>query len=676
MKFSFEWLKKLTKNQKSPKEIADLLTMHFAETTVEKNKGRAVLNVDILANRVADASSHLGLAREISAITNKHFSYPLVSIKEGRERTSKYLKINIASKNCSSYLARIIKGIKVKPSPLWLQKRLKDCGLRPINNIVDATNYIMLEIGQPLHVFDYDKVDPGQSRKNIIIRSARAQEKITTLENKEYQLFPEVTVIADSHKLLALGGIKGGKTAQVSKTTCNIILESANFSGVNIRRVSKKLGLVTDASIRFEHNLQPALSRYALDKVAALIKQIAGGEVLKGVNGKLPKQKSILIPLKQEDWQKQLGVNIPTTKAIRYLKLLGFIVKDKKKYILVTPPPYRNDIKIKEDVIGEIFRLFGVDKLAPVFPKEIITLPSRNEFWQFRQEVKEWLMSDNLDEIQTYSFISQKDKQKMGIGNTAEILNPTSETMRYLRPSLLPNLLKAVSFNSHWRELLGFFEIGNIYHQEGKKFQERFSLGIVLYSANKKNNLFYQVRGIIDDLLSRWGVDPDDYEIEEIVSSNKNVKLGMQSGGTIKTNNHDLVVYGIPSQKLLNDYKIKGSVSWAEIDLPSLFKLVRAEVNYEPLPKYPAIIRDISLLAPGNIPVGKIMETIQLVTPRLLEDMDLFDVYEGDKSFLSQKSLAFHLRFRSSTHTLANEEVDQVMAKIKKALLKINCKIR
>ena len=679
MKFSFEWIKSITKTQKSASEIASLLTMHFAETTTEKNGKRFVLNVDILANRVADASSHLGLAREISAILNKKFTYPPIKIKEEKEEAKNCLKITIKSNNCHSYLARVIKDVRVKPSPLWLQKRLRDCGLRPINNIVDASNYVMLETGQPLHAFDYDKVDKGLTKKNIIIRSAKPKEKITTLENKSYSLFPEATIIADSNSPLALAGIKGGKIAEVDSSTKNIILESANFSGVNVRRTSKRLGLVTDASIRFEHNLQISLSEYALDRVAELIQQIGGGKILKGRIGKESKKKPLIIPLKQDDWQKQLGINISSTKAIRYLTMLGFIVKNKQKYILVTPPPYRNDIKIKEDVIGEIFRLSGVNELLPVFPKEEISLPPRNEFWQFRQEIKKWLMSDKLDEIQTYSFISDKDKHNINTSDLIEVMNPTSETMRYLRPSLIPNLLKTISLNSHWREHLGFFEIGNVYYKEKNKFREKFNLSIGLYSGTKSNVLFYQMRGIIEDLLSRWGVASDDYDIKEIPSGNYYhfwFGSGFKSGAILQVNNKTVAIYGIPSRKIANDYKIKGTTFLAEIDLPLLFQLVNSEIDYEPLPKYPAIIRDISLLVHEDVPIGAIMETIQLASPKYLEDIDLFDIYEGDKSLSSKKSLAFHLRFRSLNHTLTSKEIDKAMENIKKALLKINCQIR
>jgi len=439
MKFSYNWLKDLLKFKETPEKLADILTMYFAETTV-KHYGknlllRPVLDVELLSNQVAEASGHLGLAREISAILGKKFIfersektrfyerseqaliYPKINLKEKNIPAKDFLNIKIKDKNCNYYLARLLQGVKVKESPKWLKDTLADCGVRSINNIVDAANYVMLETGQPLHVFDFGKISNKLAaankkvKKEIIIRQAKKNEKITTLENETYDLDENIMLIADNKNPLALAGIKGGKIAGISKNTTNIVLESANFNGVNIRLTSKKLSLRTDASWRFEHNIPLEIVDYAIDRLAQLIQEIAGGDILKGKAGqRISRKEKILIPIKWKNWEKFLGWPIERKKIIHYLSLLGFSTQERKDYFLISPPPFRNDIKIKEDVMGEVARLYGIDKIDSIIPQEILTLPLQNEFFEFREQIKDWLKGCNLEEVYNYSFISEKDK--------------------------------------------------------------------------------------------------------------------------------------------------------------------------------------------------------------------------------------------------------------------------
>src|SRR5680860_56570 len=415
MKFSYNWLKDLLKFKESPEKLAGILTMYFAETTVKYYGKRPVLDVELLSNQVAEASGHLGLAREIGAILGKKFIYPKINLKEKNLVAKNLLDIKIKSPNCNCYLARVIQGIKIKESPKWLKDALADCGVRSINNIVDAANYVMLETGQPLHTFDFDKICSTKSKntnkKEIIIRQAKKNEKITTLEDEVYDLNEDITVIADNESSLSLAGIKGGKKSGISKNTTNIILESANFNGVNIRFSSKKLGLRTDASWRFEHNLPVDLTDYAVDRLAQLIQEVAGGNILKGKVGQgIFEEKKVLIPIKWESWEKFLGWSIKKKEIIHYLSLLGFSFQQKKDYLLVSPPCFRNDIRIKEDVMGEVARLYGIDKVDSVMPQEVLSIPLHNEFFEFRKQVKDWLKGYNLEEVYNYSFISEQDK--------------------------------------------------------------------------------------------------------------------------------------------------------------------------------------------------------------------------------------------------------------------------
>lgn len=695
MKFSYNWLKDLLKFKESPEKLANILTMYFAETTVKHyskndalhNNKRPVLEVDLLSNQVAQASGHLGLAQEIGAILGKKFTYPKPYVKEKNLPAKNFLNIKINTTNCNYYLARVVQGIRVKESPKWLKDRLIDCGLRPINNIVDAANYVMLETGQPLHVFDFDKINAktGRAAKNsdkktIIVRQAKENEKITTLENRTYTLDKNVMVVADDKDALALAGIKGGKKAGVSKNTTNIVLESANFNSINIRSTSKKLGLKTDASWRFEHNLAPELIDYAIDRLAQLIKKIAGGDILNGKVGKgVSKEEKIIIPIKWENWEKFLGWKIKKRQIIRYLSLLGFSLQQRKNYLLVSPPCFRNNIEIKEDVMGEVARLHGIDKVVSVLPRENIVIPSKNDFWEFREKIKDWLRGYNLEEVYNYSFISEKDRdilpnkwqQKL-----IEIENPTSALTKYLRPTLLVNFLKNINYNFRFVDRIRFFEIGKYYLEDKKKFKEYFVFSGVLARKEKSNrsSLFYQTKGIIEDLFSRFGIDKHDYTLRSLEDTEYSLLL--EQGAALYKNKDLIGVFGTPKKEFLKKYDCEGNVVFWEIKLFPLLKLIDEEREFQPLPKYPAVIRDISFIISQNILIDKILNIFQKTVPAYLEDVDLFDIYTGKNLPSGTKSLSFHLVFRAKDHTLKKQEVDKEMKKIYKALKGIGAEIR
>ena len=684
MKFSYNWLKDLLKFKESPEKLADILTMYFAETIVKYYGKRPVLDVELLSNQVAEASGHLGLARETGAILGKIFIYPKINLKEKNLAAKDLLDIKIKSSNCNCYLARVIQGIKIKESPKWLEDALADCGVRSINNIVDAANYVMLETGQPLHTFDFDKIcskSTDINKKEIIIRQAKKNEKITTLEDEVYDLNEDIMVIADNESSLSLAGIKGGKKSGISTNTTNIILESANFNGVNIRSSSKKLGLRTDASWRFEHNLPLDLTGYAVDRLAQLIQEVAGGNILKGKVGQdIFKEKKELIPIKWENWEKFLGWSIKKKEIIYYLSLLGFSLQQKKDYILVSPPCFRNDVKIKEDVMGEVARLYGIDKVDSVMPQEVLTIPLHNEFFEFRKQVKDWLKGYNLEEVYNYSFISEQDKnilpnewqQKL-----IEIENPTSALTKYLRPTLLVNFLKNINYNFRFVDKIRFFEIGKSYFKDKKNLKEFFVLSGTLAQKEKSNNLsilLYEAKGIIEDLFNKFGIDKDNYGFKSL--ENTEYSLLLEQGTAIYKNKDLIGVIGNPKKGLLKEYDCEGSSVFWEIKLLPLLEIVKEEREFQPLPKYPAIIRDISFIISQNILVDKILNVIQEASPLNLEDVDLFDVYIGKNLKSGTKSLSFHLTFRSKGHTLKNEEVDKEMEKVYKGLKNIGAEIR
>ena len=683
MKFSYNWLKDLLKFKEMPEKLADILTMYFAETTVKYHGKRPVLDVELLSNQVAVASGHLGLAREIGAILGKNFIYPKINLKEKNIFAKDLLNIKIKDQNCNYYLARLLQGVKVKESPKWLKDALADCGVRSVNNIVDVANYVMLETGQPLHVFDFDKICAKSTvvnKKEIIIRQAKKNEKITTLENEIYDLDENIMLIADNKNPLALAGIKGGKIAGVSKDTTNIVLESANFNGVNIRSTSKKLSLRTDASWRFEHNIPLEIVDYAIDRLAQLIQELAGGDILKRkAEQRISKAEKILIPIKWENWEKFLGWSIKKKEVIHYLSLLGFSIQERKDYFLISLPPFRNDIKIKEDVMGEVARLYGIDKIDSILPQEILVLSLQNEFWEFREKIKDWVKGYNLEEVYNYSFISEKDKdilpnkwqQKL-----IEIQNPTSALTKYLRPTLLINFLKNINYNFSFADKIRFFEIGKTYLKDNKNLKEYFVFSGVLAQKEKSDDssIFYQAKGIIEDLFNRFGIDRDNYSFKSLEGTEYSLLL--EQGAAIYKNKNLIGAMGNPQKDILKKYDCEGKSVFWEIKLLPLLEIIKGEREFQLLPKYPAIIRDISFIIAQNVLVDEILSVIQNVSPVNLEDVDLFDIYAGKNLLSGTKSLSFHLTFRADDYTLKNKEVDKEMEKIYKVLRSIGAKIR
>jgi phenylalanyl-tRNA synthetase beta chain len=679
MKFSYSWLKELVKFKESPEKLAELLTLYLAETNVFFRGKRAVLDVDLLPNRVADASGHLGLAREISAILGKKFNYPQPKFKEEKRTTKSCITITLKSPYCRRYVARNIWHVKVKSSSQWLKERLEDCGLRPINNIVDTANYVMLLTGQPLHVFDFQKISFNkQKKKEIIIRQAKKGEQIITLERQSYKLKESNLLICDREKPLALAGIKGGLATEVDKDTQSIIIESANFDGANIHLTSKELGLKTDASWRFEHHLDPDLATYAVDILAQIIQQVAGGEILKGkIDAINYSSRKIVIPINFKTWEKMLGWSISRGEIIKKLKLLGFSLVERKTYLLVNPPLYRNDIENAEDVIGEIARLQGFNQIPSLSPKEKVILPAKNDFWEFKEKIKDWLKIYHLEEVYNYSLISKKDIEildKDWQGKLIALDNPISDLFCYLQPTLLLNFLKNIKANFRFVDKLKFFEIGKIYDWDIKEKEETVFGGILARKEKiLKHPLFYEAKGIIEGLLTDLGIDKDNYSIKPIEKTEYSSIL--EKGMAFYVKNQLLGVLAMPQKNFLKKYDVEGEVAFWEIKLLTLMDLEQAEREYEPLPQYPAAIRDVSFIIKKDILIDKILKTIQEST-LYLEDADLFDIYEGENLPSGKQSLSFHLIFRSSEKTLKAEEIDKEMKKIYKVLQQLGATIR
>ncbi|MDD4531666.1 MAG: phenylalanine--tRNA ligase subunit beta, partial [Candidatus Pacebacteria bacterium] len=493
MTVSYNWLQSYFKSPlPKPEKLAEILTMHsFEVESIEKKGSDYVLNIDVLPDRAGDCLSHMGIARELSVLLDKKMTVPSFKLKESKKKIKDYLSVKVESKDCLRYTARVLTNVKVKPSPKWLKERLEACGQNSINNVVDATNYIMLEMGQPLHAFDYEKTG-----KEIIVRKARKGEKLLTLSDKEYVLDENTLLIADSKKALALAGIKGGKSAEITEKTETIVLESANFNHKLISQTARKLNLRTDASIRFENNIDPNLTEEAIDRVAALIADLSGAEIVSGrIDSYKDKLKPWTIKLKLSDVNRLIGVDIPKTEMVKILGKLGFGVKVAGEIMTVKVPTFRQDVIIPEGVIEEIGRVYGYDKVPldlPCFSEPAIR--NNDIFWQ--NKAKDYMKELGFTEAYNYSFIGDEEEAVFGLKGI-EISNPVSNYYKYLRTTTIPQMAKIVKENSKFFKELKVFELGKVFSPEEK----------MVLSGTVLGENFASAKGSLNELFDKLGVE-------------------------------------------------------------------------------------------------------------------------------------------------------------------------
>ncbi|MFA5386368.1 MAG: phenylalanine--tRNA ligase subunit beta [Candidatus Paceibacterota bacterium] len=644
MKFSYTLLKKLVPGLKNKQQVIDALNMHAFEAA---DLGKDTIDVSIYPNRFSDAASHFGLAQELSAILNLELKLPKTKLQKSVKNSKKF-SVTIRDKNlCPRYIGQYFENVKVGQSPKWMQDILKNCGLRPINNIVDITNYVMLEIGEPMHAFDYDKLTSG----SIIIRRAEKGEKIITLDNEAYKLDSDVLVIADSKNPLAIAGIKGGKKAEITKDTKRIILEAANFDGVNIYKTHKAIGLVTDAAVRFSHNISSVLPVLAINRGRELLEEIADakpGEMIDVLAKSIAKK---VIRFDVEKFNKLIGVKSDATKIIDILKRLGFniVLNSRTKLpdsFLVEVPPVRTDVEIFEDLAEEVARIIGYNNLRALPPYVHLSPSGFEDEIVLKDKIRNILMGLGLDEVYNYSFSSQK--------NGVELLNPIAEDKKYLRPSLISLLAQNITDNFRFLNEVKIFEIGKVFTGNKNAVKETLYLGLAVGHKNKKvQETFSELKGMIEELFKRIGLVDFTFgegkDRVEIYSNNE----------TIGWAEHEK------------------NANIAEMNLEKILEFVEEEFEYEPLSKFPAATRDISVLVKSSARIGDIMQEIESVDPILINDIDLIDEYEGEHFEENKKSLTFRIVFQHKDRTLTDKEVDEKMARIHSVLSdKFNAQIR
>ncbi len=652
MKFSYNFLQSFFKEKlPSPEELGEILMMHFFEVEeVKKIEEDYVLDIDILSNRAGDCFSHTGVAREIAAITGMKFEEPEVKIKEKGEDIAERIEVDVRSA-CKRYMLRAVDNVTVKSSPIYIQKRLRACGVNPINNIVDAANYVMLETGQPLHVFDADKIEG----EKISVRYARKREKIVTLDEKRHELNDNILLIADELSPLGIAGIKGGIVPEIDKETKRVYIESANFDSVTIRRGSNDLKIRTDASLRFEHGLSTEFTKIALDRVVQLITEVAGGDLLKGVIDYYPeKEKEKEINFDIDELRKVLGTEISIKEVEKILRALDFKIQRGGSKFFVTVPFFRVDVSIKEDVFEEIGRIYGYENIKPIVPEKEIVPAEENIDLFIANECKDILKNTGLNEAYSYSFINEEASLYFKKDELIEMEKPVSLEFKYLRPSLLLNLFKFLAENEKNYSHASLFEIGSIFKRKEGVFFEEKVISVVLLGDD-----FYRAKGVVDVFLKNITGETAIYKKKDGVSL-----LDYNKTADVVINNVVVGVIGEICPKLKKHMKIKGSVFGVELSFEKIKSFYKETKTYEEILRFPPVLRDLAVLVPEKTEYEEVLKKMTKEGGSLLRRIELFDTYEGKEIPQGTKSFAFRLIFQSKSKTLSSEEVNKTQEKI------------
>ena len=695
MKFSYNWLSEYLEKKLSSSEMVDLLTMHaFEVESMEKFGQDYVLDIKILPNRAHDCMSYIGVAKELAAISGSKFVPPKMNFAEDKKIKAKdFILVEVPAKElCPRYSMRVATEIKMGQSPKWMQERLQACGLRPISNIVDITNYVMLETGQPLHAFDLDKLESAISNfqfpiskqipnsksqtKKIIVRRAVDGEEITTIEGKKYKLNQNNLVIADEKVAIGIAGIKGGQGPEIDEKTKIVAIESANFEPTNIRRTSKAFVLRTDASTRFENGLDPELTAMALERCVSLIEEIANGRVAEDLVDIYPNKVKPRKILADVQWMQELiGLPIKAQEMIDILKkfeiFAKILKKEKKTFIEAAVPSSRLDLVAQEDIAEEIARIMGYDKIPATVPSGILIPAVKEDNLIYEDKIKDILVGAGWSEAQNYSFISDEDKKIFKTFKAVEIRNPFSQDQKHLRTTLIINLVKNIKENLKYFDNIRLFEVGHVFSMVDTKPTElNVKIAAVVVNKNTKKPAegLFELKGLINILTEKLGIDgiwfddaisgdPPQYWLtfthplrRAIVRTDK-----MAFGGVGEIN-----------QTILDALGIKEQISFFELNLPDLVGLATEERAYRPPSKYPAIIRDLAISVEQTTKIESVLNIIETAGGELLQDTDIFDIYEGLAG--NKKSLAFRLIYQSDERNLTDEEVNKLQEKIIKAI--------
>ncbi|MHA4988342.1 phenylalanine--tRNA ligase subunit beta [Cetobacterium somerae] len=644
------------------------------EYRVYKKLNDVIFELEITPNR-PDCLSYIGIAREIAAYYGRKIKCPEFESKKIIESINTgHIDVRIEDKErCKRFSGKVIKNIKVQESPEWLKNRLISMGLKPINNVVDATNYILFECNQPLHAYDLTKIND----RKIVVRKALNGEKIVTLDGVERELNKGELIIADAEKPLGIAGIMGGESSKVTEETTEIFLECAYFTPENIRKTSKELGLSSDSSYRFERGLDIENTAEVLERAADLISQLTGGEVLEGCIDKyIEKYEKIEIPLNIEKLRKFMGKNIEIDVVGKILTNLGINIKTlNSTTIIATPPSYRGDLTRTADLYEEIIRMYGFDNIENKMPEENIRPGVKDSMTVVVDEAKEILAKLGLQEVINYSFISKDAIKILGITEpTLEITNPISDDMAVMRPTLIYSLLSNVRDNLNRNQNdLRFFEVSRVFTpKEDGLANETLRASIALAGKTFKTLWdpkpeamdFYTLKGFVEKFLEYMGVTR--YQLDR--SEDNNFHPGRSAD--IRIGKVKIGTFGEIHPELAENMDIKRERAYvAELDLTTLLNYRAKKVKYERIVKYPEVTRDLAVVLDRDVLVGKMLEDIKK-SSNLIESVAIFDVYQGEKIEADKKSVAISIVLRKKDGTLEESDINITVDKILKLIAK------
>ena len=623
-----------------------------------------IIDFEITPNR-PDCLSIEGLGRETAVSLGKEFKNPRKNLDELKiedKREIEGLKVDITAPDlCYRYIARVVKNVKIGPSPEWMVRRLKACGVRSINNIVDITNYVMLELGQPMHAFDINSIEG----KHITVRRAKENEKIITLDEQERVLGEDNLVIADDKKAVAIAGVMGGLNSEIENDTKTVVFESAVFNGGSVRKTAKKVGLRTESSSRFEKGLSAENALRAINRAVELVELLGAGEPINEKIDVYPtKQKINKIKLDVEKINSLLGINISKEEMIEILDKLEIKVEND----IAIAPYFRMDLEFVADLAEEIVRFYGYDKLETTLIKADTTLGVRNKEQKIEKKIKEILVDSGFSEIYTYGFVSSGDLEKSKIKeevikNAITIMNPLSDEYKLMRPTTIPSMMQILALNNNKKnQSAKLFDLSRSYRNVNNEVEndevplQENILTIGMYGDDVD---FYTLKGIIENALEVSNINR--YEIEK---ETKNESYHPGRCANIKVGIDVIATLGEVHPEVLGNYDIEKRAYLAEVNVTKLVKYSKANKKYVEVPKFPAVERDIAVIVDENVEVGQIEKIIVKKSKKLLESAKLFDIYRDEKIGENKKSVAFSLIFRNKNKSLSDEEINPIMEAI------------
>ena len=674
-----------------------------------------VYEFELTANR-ADCFSMVGLSREFGIMTNQKALFPVIMVNETGESIEGKASVAIEAHDlCTRFTSRLVTNVTIEPSPLWMQNRLRNSGIRPINNVVDVTNYVMLELGQPMHAYDYDCV----ADHTLIARRAKAGETLTTLDGNERELDESMLIIADTKGPIGVAGVMGGLTSEVTDKTTNVLFEAAVFNGPSIRRTSKVLGMRSEASGRFERGVNHKYTAYAIDRAAQLLQQICPScKVSVGVIDVYPEPvEQRTVTFTAEQINDYLGTSIEKDRMIDILTKLEFGITESGDTIEALVPTWRDDVTGMPDIAEEVARIVSYDNIAPTTPVAVLSSGGMTPKKALTKEVTHYLAHAGLSQIITFSFMHKDGLANMMLPEgdsrytAIPILNPISEEFPYMRTTLVPAVIEAAKRNiAQQNKDLWLFETANVYEPKALPLTEvpherPMACGLMMgkvteaaWNQAQRDTDFYDVKGVVDGLLAKLGLaEPlNKATYKDPIQSNTNATHllnkynlnvadiqpssesyyhpGVSAHYTV--NGVTIANYGELHPQVVKNFDLSGKVYMFEIDLEAVLSIIVPPFRYQSFSKFPGTSRDLAIVAPVSVTSGDIVALIKEHGGEYLESVSIFDVYEGEHIEAGYRSLAYNLQFRSMEGTLNDEDIDGAIQAIIDALATKNCKLR